>query len=429
MKESFDIPAKRRERKAFRRFLRGTILKDKRPSEISVLSLVGCEAIDVFEVYDRLEIPRRNIVACEIDHSSAELLRIQEVGIEVVECDVTEYLKSTDKRFDVINLDFCGCMNSSVLESIRYVFGRRVLNHNGVLSCTFLARRENKEVKEILKRPLMTSKMGEIGITLLTEHRVPMPKPGFETRDVDMLSEELIDATSGSPIASEQVCELKEISDDTETVFREGIPLNIIGCGIMGKLNIAKIIPDGLINMVLGCDIEGAIGTIDALRHIQDRNLQAELDILQGNVDKVVSDYEKADAALLSQEGMVPTKIESYRYSSDAGSPMLNFIFRMANIETVYKRVGPISWGEYFCRISLGKTLPAVQDIPSPKSEDREDDEMHKKRAEKMGEYTRKKVLAALRAGIGKDKIARIFGVTKMQVSALDAWRTMGKYR
>jgi hypothetical protein len=97
-------------------------------------------------------------------------------------------------------------------------------------------------------------------------------------------------------------------------------------------------------------------------------------------------------------------------------------------------------WGliEYFCpelndfmdidgMVLRGDIIPAIINIEKTE-EEKESEEMPKKVPHKMDDATKKRILKALRANVDKDKIARIFGVTKMQVSALDAWRTMGKY-
>jgi hypothetical protein len=89
---SFDTPVKRCVRAEYREFLRTTILRHKKAKDVKVLCLPGHEAVEIFEVYDRLGIPRKNIYGVEWKAESYKLLKAQNLGINLWKGDVFDYL-------------------------------------------------------------------------------------------------------------------------------------------------------------------------------------------------------------------------------------------------------------------------------------------------------------------------------------------------
>ena len=57
--QSFDTLIKHRVRAEYRDFLRKTVLRHKKPDELKVLCLPGWEAIEVYDVYDKLGVADR----------------------------------------------------------------------------------------------------------------------------------------------------------------------------------------------------------------------------------------------------------------------------------------------------------------------------------------------------------------------------------
>ena len=140
--KSFATPIKHRWRKEIRRFLRQTVLKEKKPEEIKVLCMPGAEALEITEVYDMLSIPRKNIWAVEIDKNAYECLESKALGIHLFKGDVYDAIHLLNQKFDVISLDFCGYFTFKHLFLLSAIFRRELLNHNGVLLTNFLAGRE-----------------------------------------------------------------------------------------------------------------------------------------------------------------------------------------------------------------------------------------------------------------------------------------------
>src|SRR5947209_14808524 len=89
--QSFDTLIKHRVRAEYRDFLRKTVLRHKKPDELKVLCLPGWEAIEVYDVYDKLGVPRQNIYGVEWNEEAYRRLRKKNLGINVWYGDVFQY--------------------------------------------------------------------------------------------------------------------------------------------------------------------------------------------------------------------------------------------------------------------------------------------------------------------------------------------------
>ncbi len=212
---SFDTPVKRRVRAEYREFLRETVLRHKKPGEVKVLCLPGYEAIESFEVYDRLGIPRRNVYAAEWDKEAFERLKARNLGINVWHGDVFDYLgyaglerikaahseftillrrkeieqivnaeplriidyeyggKHVEVKakipalsdvnawnvpedwlresFDIVALDICGHITAKVVNGLSSCFRAGLLRDRGVFTITSLASREHPLTKLLIQ--------------------------------------------------------------------------------------------------------------------------------------------------------------------------------------------------------------------------------------------------------------------------------------
>jgi hypothetical protein len=104
----------------------------------------GEEALEVREVYDPLGVPKANVVGLECDRRKAERLRNAGLGIEVVCEEDWRYLQHTDKRFDVISLDYTSNFGKMQSYSIDLIATRRLLGDRGVLLTNYYGAREDK---------------------------------------------------------------------------------------------------------------------------------------------------------------------------------------------------------------------------------------------------------------------------------------------
>jgi len=154
MANTYNDPIKQKAREKQREVIRKHF-DFKRPSEIKVVCFPGAEvkgeeAIEVREIYDPLGIPRANIVGLEYDPKTAERLRKANLGIEVVEGDAHDFFRTTDKKFDVVSLDYKGQRTWKEKDTARYIAGRGVLEPRGVFSTVHFTKRESEAMKATL---------------------------------------------------------------------------------------------------------------------------------------------------------------------------------------------------------------------------------------------------------------------------------------
>tara|TARA_Y100000034_G_scaffold25618_1_gene30230 strand:+ start:283 stop:1485 length:1203 start_codon:yes stop_codon:yes gene_type:complete len=397
-KRTFDIPAKRRERKKFRRFIKKTVLKHKKAEDIKYLSLTGVEGIEIIEVTDRLGIPRKNIVSCERNKKLARELKRRFPKIAVVNMDIVDYLKRTKRKFDVINLDFCGNMTSKVVKSYEYISVQRILNDGGVIASTFLGARENKEVKSIMRSPLI----GIYGSQLLSENSL---EKSLDTMDkmVDIL-----------------------LGNEDDRIYRKGIPLRIIYTSFFGK-HIRENHEDEY--------LESLESVSNLYKRLVDMSEAGETTV---EIDKIFKSTKNSngmtDEEVLRWEGMFTKKAEAYKYISDNNSPMINYIFQFEYNETLHSRRIFSRLNDAF--LELEKTIPDIVMIDKPKGCSNTTKitktvivkKEKKNAARKMTDKVKEGVLKMLSEGLDIEEIKKSFDVTKSQIAALKAWKTMGKY-
>ena len=148
---SYDNPVKRRVRSMLRKFVKKTILRHHSPKEVRVLCLPGPEAIEIFQIWDRLGVPRENVVAFERDPGAYRALVEKDLGITVFNLDVNHFLVSNvvlrHGPFHVVNLDYTGHLTWEVQLAIHALFSGRMLAPRSVLATTFMRAREQEAVK------------------------------------------------------------------------------------------------------------------------------------------------------------------------------------------------------------------------------------------------------------------------------------------
>jgi len=456
MKESFDIPAKRRVRKAYREFLRqNTDFQSPR-----ILCLSGYEALEIIDVYDKLGYDRSKITSCELDDESFGLLSARELGIEIYHGNVLDYLTETDDQFDIINLDFCGTFSPELMECLTLVFYNRLLKSGGILACTFMARREHEAAKDCLKTPFISAEFGQA-------FRAYVNDENFSDYN-------------------KHVNEATRLMDDKELILRDGIDRHILvvsGCGAKKVYKSTReAMKDSRSSRYKLASEEEPV-TMDWLRELRAKRQEEYKRPIKETLVKFAKAVPEHIEEAVSRNTFFPEEIERYSYHSDKGTPMRTSIYKFVNArnfaakrgalnnraidrklselkaipqevlenlseglkkECATDREGAISGlAEHFFPelskyeddawdILIGKILPEIVEVATPKEAEQDDEECEeipKKTPQMIDEETKQKILTALRANVSKDKIAKTFGVTKMQVSALASWITMGKYK
>lgn len=167
-KESYDAEAKKEWRRRWRKFVKQL---HKPPSDTKVVCFPGREALEVFEVYDTLNIPRANIIGIERDRDSYDHLKSQRLGIELFHGSDTDFFEHTDGKFDVVNLDYDGTFNDEVSRTLKFIAGKQRLTDFSVLGVAVSTRREQKTTKRMYHNQLVGGRFAEI---------YTLPEPDFE---------------------------------------------------------------------------------------------------------------------------------------------------------------------------------------------------------------------------------------------------------
>ena len=150
MSNTYDDQVKQKSREQLKGFIERNLLTFRRPKDVTVVCFPGAEVegeegLEIKEVYDRLGIPRSNIVGIEGDPEIAERLRNADLGIVVESGKDLDYFKRTDRQFDVISLDYTGYRDGSKWQALHQIAGRQLLYGNGILCTNYSARRETRE--------------------------------------------------------------------------------------------------------------------------------------------------------------------------------------------------------------------------------------------------------------------------------------------
>ncbi|MEK6919293.1 MAG: hypothetical protein AABW73_04640 [Nanoarchaeota archaeon] len=154
--KSYVDPVKQKSREKLRDFIALQLLPIKRARDIRVVCFPGAEregeeALEVKEVYDSLGIPRENIVGLEYHRKTAERLRNASLGIDVVCDDAHNFFLRTDKKFDVISLDYKGQMTLKEALTLETIASKHILDNRGVLHTVYFSGHENRFLQRLLK--------------------------------------------------------------------------------------------------------------------------------------------------------------------------------------------------------------------------------------------------------------------------------------
>ncbi len=146
--KTYNDPAKQLARTKLREFI-AKHYSERKIRDLKVLCFPGAEAegeeaLEVKEVYDSLGIPRKNIIGLECDRTRAERLRRANLGIEVICEEDWRYLQSTDKKFDIMSLDYTSNFGKMQAYVIDLIATRRLLGDRGVLLTNYYGAREDK---------------------------------------------------------------------------------------------------------------------------------------------------------------------------------------------------------------------------------------------------------------------------------------------
>ncbi len=148
VKQTYDDPAKQKWRDAWYQFIRkNKHFIGRNPRTWNIAFFPGQEALEL-SVYDKLKIPRENLLGLERDPRVHEKLRKKDLGIRLTDnpIDALDFFKTTDEKFDIINLDYTGNLNEGVLKTLENIAGRQLLEEDSLFGITIYGKRENRKI-------------------------------------------------------------------------------------------------------------------------------------------------------------------------------------------------------------------------------------------------------------------------------------------
>ena len=133
--------AKAKSRDLVKDMIQKTLLKFRKPEELSVLCLPGIDAEEIFQVYDALGIPRKNIVGVERESDIADALEQKDLGIKLFKGDLEDYINEQPIiDFDVVSLDYTGIVSLAQILTLRSISEKQKRNHFVLHSANSLRR-------------------------------------------------------------------------------------------------------------------------------------------------------------------------------------------------------------------------------------------------------------------------------------------------
>ena len=150
MSKTYQDPVKKKSRVKQREFIAKQLLSFKKRKEVKVICFPGAEvegeeAIEIKQIYDVLGIPRKNIIGLEADPKKADRLKKANLGIIIENNYDLNFLKNTNKQFDIISLDYTGYRDEKKWQALHEIAGKQLLYGNGILCTNYSARRESRE--------------------------------------------------------------------------------------------------------------------------------------------------------------------------------------------------------------------------------------------------------------------------------------------
>lgn len=209
--KSFNTMVKHRVRVEERRFLKQTVMQQKKPEDIYVFCLPSHEALEISEIYDPLGIPHKNIVAIERDKLRYEILSKKQLGFKVlINGELLNALKdgviraSIQKHgFDIVNFDLQAFFSQDVYDCVdelaRQTF---LLSDKAVFMITYLKGRENEISKSLISDEILLRNFFKV----LSIYRKSKSKDGsilgkqlygFNVETRSMLQREFVDRLIG----------------------------------------------------------------------------------------------------------------------------------------------------------------------------------------------------------------------------------------
>lgn len=142
MKDSYGFDAKNQVRGKLKDFVSKAYPSENQRKNLKVLTLLGHEDHELKQIWDPLGVRRENITSLEYNPKAYEIVNGKNLGVNLVKGDIADYVAETDKKFDVINLDYVGPFDFNKFQTLQEVAYNQMLESKGVLATWYSGRRE-----------------------------------------------------------------------------------------------------------------------------------------------------------------------------------------------------------------------------------------------------------------------------------------------
>lgn len=151
MKDSYDFNVKNEVREKLRDFVSRAYPGVDQRRNLHVLTLLGHEDNELKQVWDPLGVPRKNITTLENNPQAYEIVKNMNFGVNLIKGNVNDYIPVTNKKFDVINLDYQGYYNFDKFRIMEEIAYNQMLGNKGVLATWYSGRREKGDILDYHK--------------------------------------------------------------------------------------------------------------------------------------------------------------------------------------------------------------------------------------------------------------------------------------
>jgi len=350
-------PIKLRWRKKLRRFIKLTTLKRYTPKQVKVLCLPGSEALEIYQVYDKLRIPRRNIYAVEKDRAAYTKLKSKNLGINLYFGDLYDVVHDTligTERFHIISLDFCGYFKLYHLMLLGLIFHNQLLLDKSTLALNFLAMRE-RIIEQNLYRRAIDFYIGQLALL------ITVLKDDYTLEDLQEMSPvwgEVIPPDlrpqAYKNFRTKQIGLTRELLEKMWLKALENVPRDAIDLMVL--------------NSAVGLNVELLLAAKAIMNYIKgtkesDREFDFYMNLLTDSIKNFLP------------KAMLATRIERYMYRNPPSimkTTFFYFVNAKKHYETEPKTLAEKLHDDFFSYMvaysfDLPTILPPIINIPQPK--------------------------------------------------------------
>lgn len=329
--------AKAKSRDLLKQMIDKTLLTFRKPSQLKVLCLPGIDAVEIFQVYDQLGIPRENIIGVEREKDIAREIERKKLGIQVVNNTLEDYVNSQEKiDLDIVSLDYTGTFSGSQFMTANKIFRKLARNH-------VVFHQAN-----LVKRDRAAYDLFGLGYVLDDVHRP------LSSRNV-RLGDTFDQLTRGQKIISEKVRLKEDIVDERSKAYT--------GC-LFGTMAPVDKDQSNFIKYVVGSHSKAFLDKLyretkdkygkpdlsllgsEDLANIQDliNKFFPHLCIKHGLIERNLQFNLLKALALVGMAGrpFYSNQGEKYSYISESGSPMMGDIHFCSFPERAMERAGDL---------------------------------------------------------------------------------------